>query len=125
VIRVLVADDSALFLDAVAEVIAASKGFELDAVARSGEEAVELAAERGPDLALVDVQMPGIGGREAAARIAAASPETAVVLMTATPHTARPPEAIDKRDLSPSMLARIWDERATSRPPRAARAGER
>ena len=124
-IRVLVADDSAAFLEAVSEVIAASEGFELDALAENGEEAVELAAVRGPDLALVDVHMPGIGGREAAARIAAASPETKIVLMTATPHAVRPPEAIDKRDLSPSLLAQIWDERATSRPPRAARAGER
>jgi DNA-binding NarL/FixJ family response regulator len=125
VIRVLVVDDSALFLDAVAEVIAASEGFELDALAQSGEEAVELAAARGPDLALIDVNMPGVGGREAADRIAAASPETTVVLMTATPDFVRPPEALDKRDLSPSTLAEIWEERATSRPQRAAQAGGR
>jgi CheY-like chemotaxis protein len=125
VIRVLVADDSALFLAAVAEVVAAAEGFELDAAAQSGEEAVELAAARGPDFALIDVNMPGIGGCEAGDRIAAASPETTIVLMTATPGFVRPPEALDKRDLSPSMLAEIWDARATSRPQRAAQGGGR
>jgi DNA-binding NarL/FixJ family response regulator len=124
VIRVLVADDSTPFLTAVAEVIAASEGFELDALAQSGEEAVELAAARRPDLALIDVHMPGIGGREAASLIAAVSPETTVVLMTATPDPATPPEAIDKRHLSPSTLATMR-ERLTSRPSPAARGGER
>lgn len=124
-IRVLVADDSASFLAAAAEVIAASAGFELDALAQSGEEAVELATARGPDLALIDVNMPGIGGRAAADRVAAASPDTAVVLMTATPDRLRPPETLDKRDLSPATLAEIWAELATPRPRRAAQGGGR
>jgi DNA-binding NarL/FixJ family response regulator len=122
VIRVLVVDDSAPFLAAVAEVITASEGFELDALAQSGEEAIELAAASRPDLALIDVNMPGIGGREAVARIAVASPETAIALMTATPGPAPASEALDKRDLSPNTLAEIWDGIATSRG-RAARAG--
>jgi CheY-like chemotaxis protein len=104
-------------------VIAASEGFELDALAQGGEEAVELAAARHPDLALIDVNMPGIDGPETADRIAVASPETAVVLMTATtPAVVTPPEALDKRALSPDTLAEIWDGVATSRR-RAARAG--
>jgi DNA-binding NarL/FixJ family response regulator len=100
----------------MAEVIAASEGFELDALAQSGEEAVELAAARRPDLALVDVHMPGLGGREAAQLIAAASPETRVVLMTATPDPTAPPEALDKRLLSPATLAEIRDGLAIPRP---------
>ena len=124
-IRVLVADDSALFLDAVADVIAASPGFELDGLARSGEEAIELAAARGPDLALIDVNMPGIDGREAAERIAVASPDTTIVLMTATPDVVRRPDILDKRDLSPSTLAEIREGLTYPRRARAARAGER
>jgi DNA-binding NarL/FixJ family response regulator len=123
-IRVLVADDSTTFLAAVAEVIGAADGFELDAVAQNGEEAVELAVARRPDLALIDVHMPGIGGRHAANLIATVSPETTVVLMTATPDPATPPEAIDKRDLSPATLATIR-ERLTSRPSPVAQGGER
>lgn len=121
-IRVLVVDDSAPFLAAVAEVIAASEGFELDALAQSGEEAIELAAASRPDLALIDLNMPGIDGPGTADRIAVVSPETAIVLMTATPGAAPASEALDKRDLSPDTLAEIWDEIATSRG-RAARAG--
>jgi CheY-like chemotaxis protein len=89
---------------------------------RASPVAVELAAARRPDLALIDVHMPGIGGREAAALIAAASPNTAVILMTATP-VAATSEAMDKRRLPPSTLAEIREELATSRPQRAARAG--
>jgi DNA-binding NarL/FixJ family response regulator len=122
--RVLVADDSSTFRAAVAEVIAAAEGFELDAITQSGEEAVELAVARRPDLAFIDVHMPGIGGREAASLIAALRPETTVVLMTATPDPATPPEAIDKRHLSPATLATIR-ERLTSRPSPAAQGGER
>jgi len=124
VIRTLIADDSASFLAAAADVVAATEEFQVDALAQSGEEAVELAAAHRPDLALIDVHMPGIGGREAASLIAAVSPETTVVLMTATPDPATPPEAIDKRHLSPSTLATMR-ERLTSRPSPAARGGER
>jgi DNA-binding NarL/FixJ family response regulator len=106
-------------------VIAASEGFEIDALAQSGEEAVEFAAARRPDLALVDVHMPGIGGREAAVRIAAASPGTAVVLMTATPDAVTQPETMDMRRLTPNTLAEIREELATSRQQRAAQGGGR
>lgn len=123
-IRVLLADDSPEFLAAAIEVIAATSGFELVGAATSGEEAIELATARRPDLALIDVNMPGIGGVEAAERIAVASPATGIVLMTATPDPATPPDAFDKRRLSPAALAEIWEELATPRPERAARAGE-
>jgi two-component system, NarL family, invasion response regulator UvrY len=125
VIRVLVADDSPSFLAAARDVVAATEGFELAAAAESGEEAVELARTQRFDLALIDVNMPGIGGREAADRIAAESPRTAVLLMTATPDPATPPEAIDKRRLSPATLAAIWDELATPRRSRVAQGAER
>lgn len=124
-IRVLVADDSPQFLAAAIEVVAATDGFELAGAAESGEEAVELARTDRPDLALIDVNMPGIGGVEAGSRIAVACPETAIVLMTATPDDATPPDTFDKRRLSPAALAKLWEELATPRPERAARAGER
>jgi DNA-binding NarL/FixJ family response regulator len=124
VIRVLVADDSPEFLAAATEVVAATDGFELAGAAHSGEEAVELATARRPDLALIDVNMPGIGGVEAAARIAVASPATEIALMTATPDAATPPDAFDKRRLSPTALTGLWEELATPRPERAAPADE-
>jgi DNA-binding NarL/FixJ family response regulator len=109
VIRVLVVDDSVSFLTAATEVVVASEGFELEGVAATGEEGVELARLRRPDLALVDLNMPGIDGRETAARMATESPDTVVVLMTATPDpTGRSNGLFDKRDLSPATLAEIW-----------------
>ena len=104
-IRVLVVDDSVSFLAAATEVVVASEGF-------------ELARLRQPDLALVDLNMPGIDGRETAARLAAESPGTVIVLMTATPgHTGRPNGVFDKRNLSPAALAEIWARAQTSSGP--------
>ena len=108
-IRVLVVDDSVSFLAAATEVVVASDGFELEGIAASGEEGVELARLRRPDLALIDVNMPAMDGKETAARMATESPGTVIVLMTATPdHTGRPNGVFDKRNLSPAALAEIW-----------------
>lgn len=115
-IRVLVVDDSVAFLAAATEVIVAAEGFELAGVAQTGEEGVELARLNRPDLALVDLNMPGIDGRETAARMATDSPETATVLMTATPDpTGRSAGLFDKRGLSPTALAEIWEQAQAAR----------
>ena len=117
-IRVLVVDDSVSFLAAATEVVVASEGFKLEGIAATGEEGVELARLRQPDLALVDLNMPGIDGRETAARLATESPETVIVLMTATPgHTGQPNGVFDKRNLSPAALADIWVRAQTSSGP--------
>lgn len=117
-IRVLVVDDSVSFLAAATEVVVASEGFELEGIAATGEEGVELARLRQPDLALVDLNMPGIDGRETAARLAAESPGTVIVLMTATPgHTGRSNGVFDKRNLSPAALADIWARAQSSSEP--------
>jgi len=109
VIRVLVVDDSIAFLAAATEVVLAADGFELAGVAQSGEEGLELAGVSRPDLALVDLNMSGIDGRETVARLATECPETTTVLMTATPDpTGRSNGLFDKRDLSPATLAEIW-----------------
>ena len=115
-IRVLVVDDSVSFLAAATEVVVASEGFELEGIAATGEEGVELARLRQPDLALVDLNMPGIDGNETAARIATESPETVIVLMTAALDPTGPANGMfDKRKLSPAALAEIW---AQARPAR-------
>lgn len=110
-IRVLVVDDSVPFLAAATEVVVAADGFELAGVAQSGEEGVELARISRPDLALIDLHMPGLDGSETAARIATEGPETVVVMMTATPNPSGRSEGLfDKRRLSPAALAEIWDD---------------
>ena len=112
-IRVLVVDDSVSFLAAATEVVVASEGFELEGIAATGEEGVELARLRQPDLALIDLNMPGIDGRETAARMAAESPGTVIVLMTAAPGQ-RSNGVFDKRNLSPAALADIWARAQTA-----------
>ena len=82
-VRVLLVDDSPVFLEAAAEVIDGTPGFELAATGTSGEEAVELAASLRPELVLVDHRMPGMTGVEAASRIRAGAPATVIAILTA------------------------------------------
>jgi DNA-binding NarL/FixJ family response regulator len=111
VIRVLVIDDNVSFLAAATEVVVAADGFELAGIAQTGEDGLELARLRRPHLALIDLNMPpGIDGYETASRMETESPETATVLMTATPDPAgRPNGVFDKSGLSPTALAELWE----------------
>jgi DNA-binding NarL/FixJ family response regulator len=114
VIHVLVIDDSIAFLTAATEVVLAAEGFELAGIAQTGEEGVELAGLRRPELALIDLNMRGIDGYETAKRMASESPATATVLMTATPDpTGRSSGVFDKRGLSPAALREIWERAQT------------
>src|SRR3954466_1923981 len=79
--RILVVDDEALIRDTLAEYLT-QEGFAVDACA-SGEQALELAAERRYDVALCDVQLPGIDGIELLERLLKLSPQTFVLLVTA------------------------------------------
>ncbi|OFW46637.1 MAG: DNA-binding response regulator [Acidobacteria bacterium RIFCSPLOWO2_12_FULL_67_14b] len=81
-IRILLADDHPMFLDGVAHSLGSEPGFEVIARAASGEEAVELAQRLVPDVALLDITMPGMGGIAAAASIAASAPGMRIVMLT-------------------------------------------
>ncbi len=81
-IRILLADDHPLFREGVAHSLAADADLEVIAQASSGEQAVELAQRLRPDVVLLDINMPGIGGIAAAAQIAASLPETRIVMLT-------------------------------------------
>jgi DNA-binding NarL/FixJ family response regulator len=117
VVGVLTVDDDDAFRRLVRDVIGATAGFHIVGEAASGEEAVSMAASLGPDLVLMDVRMPGIGGVEAARRIAAgAHGRTAVVLMSADPHVLTPASLsgrtiglLRKERLGPRALRAIWD----------------
>jgi DNA-binding NtrC family response regulator len=79
--RILVVDDEAVIRDTLAEYLT-HEGFAVDACA-SGEQALELAAARRYDVALCDVQLPGIDGIELLERLLKLSPQTFVLLVTA------------------------------------------
>ena len=117
-VRVLVVDDSAVFLKACSHVIAETERFRLAGTAATGEEAVERAVELEPDLVLMDVRMPGMGGVEAAARIHALLPETTLVMLTADsvePSSAAVYSVVHKRSLSPAALEELWRRREQER----------
>ena len=81
VVRVVVAEDEAIIRLDLVETLR-EQGFDVVADTGRGEEAVRLVAEHRPDVAILDVKMPGVDGIEAARRIA---PQrgTAVVILTA------------------------------------------
>ena len=69
-IRVLLVDDQALIRAGFRALLGAEDDIEVVAEGADGEQAVALAAEHLPDVALVDIQMPGVDGIEATRRIA-------------------------------------------------------
>ncbi|NUQ38548.1 MAG: response regulator transcription factor [Caldilineales bacterium] len=81
-VRVLLADDHALFREGLAGIIAAQPDMEVVGEARDGLEAVVKARELQPDLVLMDVQMPGMDGLEATLQIKRALPRTTIVMLT-------------------------------------------
>ena len=80
-VRVVVAEDEAIIRLDLVETLRA-EGYDVVADTGRGDEAVELVAEHVPDLALLDVKMPGLDGIEAT-RAIALNKQTAVVLLTA------------------------------------------
>jgi two-component system NarL family response regulator len=81
-IRVLIADDQALFRRGLYVVLGTEENIEVVAEAADGEEAIALAAELVPDVVLMDVRMPRINGIDAARRIRQDNPATKVVMLT-------------------------------------------
>ena len=93
-ITCVVADDHPAVLEAVAEFLAQA-GIEIVARARDGEEALERIEQRKPQVALVDVRMPKLGGIELARRAQRSVPETAILLYTGYGDRALLTEALD------------------------------
>lgn len=82
-IRVLVAEDAPVVRRALAALISADPGLELVGTAEDAVEAIELARATRPDVAIVDVKMPGGGGSRATREILWHSPQTRVLALSA------------------------------------------
>ena len=80
--RVLLADDHALFREGLSGIIGSQPDMQVVGEANDGLEAVVKARELKPDLILMDVQMPGVNGLDAARQIKQALPETIIVMLT-------------------------------------------
>jgi two-component system, chemotaxis family, protein-glutamate methylesterase/glutaminase len=85
-IRVLTVDDSPLFLEVLAGIIAATPGLLVAGSARNGREAVEKVIELSPDIVTLDVEMPVMDGLETLGRIMSIKP-TPVIMVSS--HTRR------------------------------------
>ena len=90
----LVADDHPAVVEAVSDVLA-EHGIEVVGRARDGREALELIEEAKPDVALLDLRMPGLSGIEVARLVGKSAPDTAVILYTAFGDRALLTEAMD------------------------------
>ena len=112
--RVLTVDDQIVFRDAARDVIEATPGFEPVGDAASGEEALAEVERLQPELVLLDVRMPGMGGIEAARRITEAHPGTVVVLISIEEfaedaHDSGAAALVRKQEFGPALLRRIWE----------------
>jgi DNA-binding NarL/FixJ family response regulator len=81
-VRVIVADDHPLFRQGVGALLRDSPETELVAEAASGEEAVALAGQLAPDVVVMDVSMPGLGGVGATRELTRLHPAVAVLMVT-------------------------------------------
>ena len=80
-LRVLLADDHVIFRQGVRTLLERS-GFEIVAEAGDGREAVQLAKDVKPDVAILDLAMPQLSGPDAAREIAQVSPQTRAIMLT-------------------------------------------
>ena len=81
-VRIVLADDHALFRAGLAALLEAESRFEVVGEASTGEEAVDLARSLKPEIVVMDLSMPGTNGLEATRRIAALGLDTRVLVLT-------------------------------------------
>ena len=121
-LSVIVVDDQAPFRLAARAVLRRSEGFELVGEAGNGLEAVQLAGDIHPDVILMDINMPEMGGIEATRQILASAPETFVILCSTYDVSDLPPDAaasgarayVHKEQLGAKTLRRLWDQREST-----------
>jgi DNA-binding NarL/FixJ family response regulator len=81
-VRLMLVDDQSLFREALRTLLALQPDFEIAAEAENGERAVAVARTHKPDVILMDLRMPVMGGVEATRRVLAAAPGARVVVLT-------------------------------------------
>ncbi len=108
--RVLIADDSHLFGDTLESILEADDRIELVGRALDGAQAVTLARELDPDVVIIDVGRPGIGGLEAIAAMLADDAGRRVLVLTTSDDPADRAKARDAGAVGYLTKERIADE---------------
>lgn len=120
--RILIVDDHKHARQGMREILAGDPSFAIAGEAASGEEALARMADARPDLILMDISMPGMGGLDAAKAIKSAYPDVKIVMVTVSDDPAYLFEALKKgaqgfllKNLNPSawreyLLAVASDE---------------
>ncbi len=81
-IRVLLAEDQAMIREALAALLSFEDDIEVVAQVGRGDEVLKAARDSNPDVALLDIEMPGLDGLAAAAALKRTSPDTSIVILT-------------------------------------------
>ncbi len=112
----MVVDDQPAFRRAAASVIEVTDGFRLVAEHDEGAGAASLARREQVDLVLIDVNMPGVGGVDAARQVRQARPAALVVLVSTYPPDELPDDVagapvpyLHKARLAPDVLHQLWE----------------
>ncbi len=121
-VRVLIVDDQLPFRDAAKLVFDLSDRFDVVGEATSGEEALELIETLRPNLVVMDINLPGMNGVDAAREATAEHPDTVVVLVSTYDADALPREAsscgalayVHKEHLDVDLIEQLWAERASA-----------
>ena len=114
-IRVLLADDDAVFLMALRELIDSQPELSVVAAAQNGVEAVALADEHNVHAAVVDLHMPQLDGVSAVARLRSDHPELCLIVLTGDPDTqlhraaleAGADAVLEKHEIARALLDRL------------------
>jgi len=119
-IRVLIVDDQEPFRRAMGAVVEETDGFVVVGSATSGEESVAAAAELRPHLVLMDVNLPGIDGVEAAARLTDGGGPVVVLLSTYDEDEfdrqgCGAAAYVSKAAFSPERLQDVWQQATSQR----------
>jgi two-component system invasion response regulator UvrY len=82
VINILLVDDHKLVRTGVRKILADERGLKVIGEVENGEEAIKFCRQTEPDIILMDIDMPGIGGLEATKKICRLCPDTKILILT-------------------------------------------
>jgi two-component system, NarL family, response regulator DesR len=94
-LRILIAEDISIVGEAFEALLATEAGYDIVTRVDRGDAVVKAAKMYRPDIALLDIDMPGMSGIEACAELTKELPECKVILLTALPGSGHLPRAMD------------------------------